>query len=113
MKVVKPTLKYHTGKAYLWRDAVRWVEQKRLGGRDIRDFAGRFKGGFVHHYDVPYQDYWNMIVNWKSEQISNPCYIDLAYDVGEEYCNMEPWQEEITLAFQAEFSKEALYYVDW
>jgi hypothetical protein len=103
----KPAYKHYSPVAILWRDAVKWVETTRLGGREIRNFAGwKPVGG----RDAPYLDFWHRLLEWKDGQISNPCYIDLCY---EDLSQFEDWEREILEAFHAEFGREATYYVNW
>jgi hypothetical protein len=94
---------------YNYRDCVKYISEKL--GYDIDDILGKFRTDDKGEYTDPgndreFRSYWHFLTDLN--EIHNGCFIYLPdEDQG------EPWQQEITKAFNEEFGDEEQYWVCW
>ncbi len=99
-KPIKHTIEY-----YDYYECVNYINKKYKV--NIDDFAGHW-GKDVHNPDVPFQSFWQYIVDTKG--IHNGCYMDM-YEEWKE--DAETWQIQIIDWFLEEFGYDITFYVSW
>jgi hypothetical protein len=85
---------------------------------NIDDYAGKFTNNKHNDDSVPYQSFWNYVVD--NNDLSNGSFFSMST---EELIELKDWQREIVTLFLNEFGestyeddpeyKEILFYVDW
>ena len=78
-------------------------------GNDAEQYARYRQAQDGYDSRPEYRDYWHLLVD--RCDIHNPCVIQVTPDLLKS--GTEPWQDEITRAFIAEFGPDAEYWVEW
>lgn len=105
----KPTPK--TFKALDYNECERYIERKY--NVDLRDYAGKFKGGDLNEKNTPYLDFWHWILDYNDIKRGSFFYMDF-YDAEQQ----ELWIQEILVLFEKEFVEYMEgtcieFWVDW
>lgn len=100
----KPVARHHDKPCLEYSEVIKYIEDKYK--IKTRDYAGKFSKDKGKDWDVndtvPYQDFWHWVLDVCGDQIHNPCYFYLPFDL-----KCEPWVREILDKIAAEFPPDS------